>query len=696
MNNIKINNNIYLKIKLFCLLAIMVVFANKVDASTDSLKQIWMNVAQPDTIRFNAINAYYEKKLYAQPDSVILLTAYHIELALQKHSEKQRAIALNKKGIAYNLKGDYDKALVEMNQALDIFSSLKDSINIANTYNHLAITHTHLTKYQQALNYYTKCLILTKAKKLEDLKAKVLLNIGLIYYKISSYDLALTYFNISLNICEKLELETLKGLIWTNTGYANFKKKKYHQAIEDSQKALKIFQPLNLQYYIADNHSLNARIYQELNQVDSAMFYLEKALEFHQAIGSNVLVLQDQIILANIFFPTDVNKATQIGEEVLKTGDYIDHSMKMELYNLLYRCYHKKKNYPSSLSMLENYNRYADSLLIEQDKVAVTKKAIQSEYESKILNTQLKNKQSQTQLKLSQLKKTYALLFCGAVIILFLIFYYRAKRIILSKEKEGLVNKVAHLKELENTRHQLIQSEKMASLGQLTAGVAHEINNPVNFISSGVIGLKKTLEVYIERPKSEASEELVEDMNDMISAIEEGAKRTKNIVKSLRLFSREDTEDYIEADIIIGLESTFRLLSNKLKQGISLEKDFEKKAMPVFCFPGQLNQVFMNVLLNAIQAVEGTGIIKVEVKEQAENMVITISDNGYGIPDDKKQKIFEPFYTTKDVQEGTGLGLSITFGIIKKHKGSIEVKDNEPRGTTVIIKLPKKKDNLIR
>ena len=150
----------------------------------------------------------------------------------------------------------------------------------------------------------------------------------------------------------------------------------------------------------------------------------------------------------------------------------------------------------------------------------------------------------------------------------------------------------------------------MASLGQLTAGVAHEINNPVNFISSGVIGLKKTLEVYIERPKSEASEELVEDMNDMISAIEEGAKRTKNIVKSLRLFSREDTEDYIEADIIIGLESTFRLLSNKLKQGISLEKDFEKKAMPVFCFPGQLNQVFMNVLLNAIQAVEGTGIIK--------------------------------------------------------------------------------------
>ena len=234
----------------------------------------------------------------------------------------------------------------------------------------------------------------------------------------------------------------------------------------------------------------------------------------------------------------------------------------------------------------------------------------------------------------------------------------------------------------------------MASLGQLTAGVAHEINDPVNFISSGVIGLKKTLNEYIKTPKEQVTDELVKDMNDMISAIEEGAKRTSNIVKSLRLFSREDTEHYLEVDIITGLESTFSLLSNKLDQGISLEKDFEKKTMPIFCFPGQLNQVFMNVLLNAIQAVEGAGTIKVGVKEQAENVVISISDDGTGIPNDKKQKIFDPFYTTKTVEEGTGLGLSITFDIIKKHKGSIEVKDNKPKGTKFIINLPKRADNL--
>ena len=201
---------------------------------------------------------------------------------------------------------------------------------------------------------------------------------------------------------------------------------------------------------------------------------------------------------------------------------------------------------------------------------------------------------------------------------------------------------------------------------------------------------------YIKTPKSEVTDELEKDINDMISAIEVGAQRTRNIVKSLRQFSREDTVHYVEVDIITGLESTFGLLSNKLKQGIYIEKDFEKKEMPIFCFPGQLNQVFMNILLNAIQAVEGAGLIKVGVVEQAKNIIISIADNGIGIPDDKKQKIFEPFYTTKDGQEGTGLGLSITFDIIKKHKGSIEVKDNDPKGTIFIISLPKRAERLIR
>ena len=688
--------NLLLKIRLLCLFAIIFLFANEVDANTDSLKQIWTNVAQPDSIRFKAINVYYTKNLFAQPDSAILLTAYHIELANQKHLKKEKAIALGKKAIALSVKGDYDNALIEMNKVVDIYSNINDSIGLAKTYNNLAIIYTKRIEYQKALKYYSKCLTYYQTNKIEDAQVSVLINIGRIHLTINNYDLALDFFNKALHLYKKSGITNKGGLIWHNIGRVNLGKKNYSQAIKDSQKALKVFQSLKQQYYIANAYTLNARIYQALNQVDTALFYLQKGLKLHQIIGNNLLVLEDQVILAHLIFPTDVNKATKIGEEVLRTaGVYHNHSMKIELYDLLYKCYKKQKNYPLSIAMLEKHNTYSDSLSIEQDQIAVTQKAIQNEYETKILNTQLKNEQAQAQLKRNQVKKTYTILFLALSIILCLIFYYRAKKVILRKQQEALLHKVNHLNELEKTRHQLIHSEKMAALGQLTAGVAHEINDPVNFISSGVIGLKKTLNVYIKGPKDEAAGELVEDMNDMINAIEVGAKRTSNMVRSLRRFSRDDTVNYVEVDVITGLESTFRLLSNKLKQGGFIEKYFEKKKMPIFCFPGQLNQVFMNILLNAIQAVAEEGTIKIGVVEHGKNIVISISDTGPGIPDDKKQKIFEPFYTTKGVQGGTGLGLSIASDIIKKHKGSIEVKDNDPKGTKFIISLPKRAELLI-
>ena len=691
-------HSLFKKIRLLCLFVILLLNTNKIDANPDSLRQVWTNIAQPDSVRFKAIYEYYNLKLFAQPDSVILLTTYHIELAEQKKSEKERAIALNKKAIANNIKGDSESALIEMNKVVDIYATLNDSLNLMKIYNNLGLIYRNRVEYQKALKYFLKCIDFYQVNKIEKMEASISSNIGLIHLDINNYDLALDYFNKSLHIYNKLEIEnTIRvGNIWVNIGKVNFLKKNYHQAIENFLKAQKIYQLLNQPFYIAHCYSFMAKIYKDLNQIDTALFYIKKSITLHQEMGADLLALEDQIILANLIFPTDVNKATKIGEEVLKTaGNYDDHSLKIELYDLLYKCYKKKGNHPLTLFMLEKYNVYSDSLRMEQDKLSFTKNAIQTEYEREISKEQIENKKNQAKLKLNQTKITYTILFIGTLIFLCVVFYARSKRKILDKEKEVLVDKIEHLEELENTRDQLIESDKMASLGQLTAGVAHEINNPVNFISSGIIGLKKTLKAYIEAPKDEESGEMVEDMNDMISAIEEGARRTSNIVQSLQLFSREDTENYIESDLIIGLESTITLLSNKLKENILLERDFEKEAILVHCFPGQLNQVFMNVLLNAIQAVEGGGTIKIGVKEQAENIIITIADNGPGIPEDKKQKIFEAFYTTKGIQEGTGLGLSISFGIIKKHKGSIAVKDNDPKGIKFIISLPKRAGSLV-
>ena len=688
--------NLPTKASLLCLIAMLFLFTNKVQANVDSLRQIWTSSSQPDSARFNAIQAYYVENIYSKPDSVILLANYHIQLSREKKLSREEGAAMNRKAVAHSIKGEYDQAIKDMNNAISIYSNIGDSLSIVSVYNNLANIYKYKVEYVKAMAFYSKSLEYAENHDLYSLQASVLMNTGLIHLEVNNFDLALEYFDKSLLAYKNLGREEQVGKIWLNIGQANFAKKNYQEALEKCRKAIKKFNPSSNQFTIAGCYVLNAKIYQESNQLDSALFYIKKGLDLHQKIGAKHQILEDKIILANLIIPSDVNKATKIGEEILeKAKDFDNHALKIDLFNLLYKCYKQKKNYNLSISMLEQYNTYSDSLRIEQNHIALIKNEIQSEYEKKLFDAQLENEKSRSQFKYNQLNKIYGIIFIASLLTLGVFFYSRSKRILLSKEKEVLLNKISNLNELKNTRNQLIQSEKMASLGQLTAGVAHEINNPINFISSGLVGLKKSLNNYIKSPEQAVKEDLVNDMNKMISAIEEGAKRINKIVKSLRLFSKEDSENYVETNIITGLESTINLLSNKIKQGVHLGKNYKKNEVNIFCFPDQLNQVFMNVLLNAIQAVKESGIIKIYIKEQEEAVVIGISDNGPGISEDNKQKIFDPFYTTKTIQEGTGLGLSITFGIIKKHKGTIKVMDNNPTGTEFIITLPKKEDSLI-
>lgn len=270
----------------------------------------------------------------------------------------------------------------------------------------------------------------------------------------------------------------------------------------------------------------------------------------------------------------------------------------------------------------------------------------------------------------------------------------------------------AALDNLKRTQTQLVDKEKMASLGQLTAGVAHEINNPINFVSGNVapldrdvkdileilakyestVELNKLNEKFIEVDK--LKEELDYDflkgeINDLIRGIKEGAHRTSEIVKSLRSFSRLDENDLKQANINHGIESTLLILRNKLKNRIEVIKEFDD--LPeIFCFPGKLNQVFMNILTNAAQAIIGEGKIYVKTKYKDGNIVIEIKDTGVGMPEDVRKKVFDPFFTTKDVGDGTGLGLSISFGIIETHNGTITVESAPGEGTEFVITLPER------
>lgn len=288
-------------------------------------------------------------------------------------------------------------------------------------------------------------------------------------------------------------------------------------------------------------------------------------------------------------------------------------------------------------------------------------------------------------------------------------------RVFLDKEKESKAVLNQTLNALKDTQGQLVHSEKMASLGQLTAGIAHEINNPINFIYNGIDTLKRSLndlalilDAYSELDrnndlevikrvnelKAEFEYDLLrEDLDEMVVDIKEGAIRTIEIVKGLRVFSRLDEEEQKKADINECLDATIVLLQNKLKNKVELIRKFETDLPDILCYPGQLNQVFMNIISNAIQAFEddqNNCAITVSTFCDEDNIIVSIKDNGIGMSEETQNRIFEPFFTTKPVGVGTGLGLSISFGIIEKHKGHINLQSTVGVGTEFIITIPKK------
>jgi signal transduction histidine kinase len=275
----------------------------------------------------------------------------------------------------------------------------------------------------------------------------------------------------------------------------------------------------------------------------------------------------------------------------------------------------------------------------------------------------------------------------------------------LEKQNGELARRKA---ELERLQAQIVHSEKMASLGQLAAGVAHELNNPANFIYGNMeilrecaASLERLLSFYdqtqLAAPLAERADALkkeidyqntLADLRSIIDDCHSGAERIRSIVQNLRLFSRLDEAELKKVNLNEGIESTVRLLSQYYGSGrLTLERDYGELPL-VDCYAGQLNQVWMNLLVNAAQATRGEGKVRVATRLENQMAVVSISDTGSGIAPEHLKKIFDPFFTTKRVGEGTGLGLSITYGIVKRHGGSIKVQSRPGSGATFTVAVP--------
>jgi signal transduction histidine kinase len=245
------------------------------------------------------------------------------------------------------------------------------------------------------------------------------------------------------------------------------------------------------------------------------------------------------------------------------------------------------------------------------------------------------------------------------------------------------------LEKLTRAQSQLVRAEKMASIGQLVAGIAHEINNPVNAIANTAGPLGEVVDDVTSAATVEARSEVAAEIRDMVRVIQNGARRTKEIVQALHNYSRTDDEKLADFDLNRGLDDSLELLRHLLRGGIAVEKHFGEVGK-IRGHAGQINQVFMNLLTNAAQALAGQPGARISLASarRGDLVVITVVDNGAGIPPEILPKIFDPFFTTKDVGQGTGLGLSIVHGIVERHGGTIEVESEVSRGTTFTVTLP--------
>lgn len=258
--------------------------------------------------------------------------------------------------------------------------------------------------------------------------------------------------------------------------------------------------------------------------------------------------------------------------------------------------------------------------------------------------------------------------------------------------------------QVEVLTEQLMQSEKLASIGQLAAGVAHEINNPVGYIASNMTvlaeysdSLIRLVRILSQRLNNDEAQSLLQqfdfaylcdDLPKLVKESEEGLQRVIGIIRDLKDFSHLEEAEFVLTDLHLGIQSTLNIVANELKYKADVVCQFSQLPQ-VYCIPSQLNQVLLNLLVNAAQAIAQHGTITISTGFDAQWVWFSVADTGSGIAADKLEQIFQPFYTTKPKGQGTGLGLALSRSIIEKHKGILDVVSKAGKGSCFTVKLPR-------
>lgn len=616
----------------------------------------------PDSVKIDRLNILAAKNASIDPPSALCYADTAVLLSLVNNDLNRLAQSYNRRGIVLYFLGDNYMALENYFQALNAKESLGDTVTVWREYNNIGLALRNLEMNEQSLHYFKKSF-------------KGVKSIG-----------DIGYYTNSLN----------------NTAIAYMGMKDYKQARELLHEALDINRKIDADQYIAYNYNNLGIIYFSEENYDTAIDCFEEAYAINRKIPNNYEQIENLHHLSQIYIRlNNFPKAKELLDLTYALLDSIKTVTQTANFFLIYSNYFERKGDSEQALFYKNkYFRLNDSLSKQNaetrfnqlQKVGKAEKAAQQIEFLKQINT-LQDERLNV-LRVVQIGSAVFILF----VLAFLYFVWRnlmeKKRLYTSleernKQQEQLNEELNSQRDnLEDTldmvrsmQKQLIQSEKMASIGVLASGVAHELNNPLNYILGGATGIKRSFE-------ESCSSSNCGEMEFFIDSIFEGVNKATSIVKGLSYYSNSGRNIRESVDIHGILDSVLIVLNNLTFDRINIKTNFTDEDFSICGNIADLHQVFLAILLNAIQAIEGRGEITISSQKKESVLCITISDTGTGISRKLLSKIFDPFYTTKAPGEGTGLGLTVAYNVVNDHQGSIEIDSEPEKGSIVTVKLP--------
>ncbi len=658
----------------FCIFYTVILYGQVRNSDTVGLESKEYYLSRLDTVKVDSVKAEYlqslgENYVWLKPDSALILAQQSFNLSKKIKFITGEADALFTMGKAYQFKGDYPKSLELFLQSLKINQSLKRDIWIASNFLLIGEVYGYQGDYEQSLGYSFKARDIAEQNNYYNVTARAFLNIGSAYEKINLLDSAKLFTQKSYNLTMEQKVPRITGRLYSTLGNIYTKKEDYTKALSYYRQSIPLLDSLGLALFISESNLGIAKIFEKTNHVDLSLYYAKESLAIAQRAG-----FTRQIFDASVFLTS----------------------------------YYKKNNNVDSAFYYQEITLSARDSLFSQEKIMEFQNISFSQQmnEQKILEAQ---EQFKSQVKI------YILIAGLGILLLIAAILFRnnrhkekANHLLHQQKNEINLQRTAlekSFEELKSAQAQLVQSEKMASLGELTAGIAHEIQNPLNFVNNfSEVSAEMLDELHeaITKGDNEEVKLITSDIKLNLEKIIHHGKRADAIVKAMLLHSRSNSGQKEPTDINSLTDEYLRLSYHGLRGkdktfNATLQTDFDESIGKLNIIQQDIGRVILNIITNAFYSVtekkkmypEGfEPTVSVTTKKNGGKAEIHIKDNGLGIPQKVLEKIYQPFFTTKPTGQGTGLGLSLSYDIIKAHSGTIKVETKEGEYAEFIITLP--------